>query len=357
MPTVNESLQDKMIRHSVYVERFKAYEVAKMLKIIKSADMDLQSELGKYSGVDNWTKRRQEQLLASLKELESDNGQKFAEGLTNDLREFGQSEASWLTKQIGGEIDGFGLSVAAPSGAQVWSAANADFMLLEGGVSIKLKEYMDRMFPGRWETIQGTLRNGFVTGKTSQEIARQLIGSQRMNYGDGNLQKNRNWTNTLVRTAMNHMASTAREKTFTDNDDLIKGYEWVSTLDARTTDICQLRDGKVWIYDNPAESTLEGPYQPPAHYGCRSTTTPILKSWRDLGLDIDEFPESTRASLDGQVPESLTYLKWLEKQSSEVQIDVLGVTRYNLWKSGEYTIQQFYSDGRMMTLAELNQRG
>jgi hypothetical protein len=62
---------------------------------------------------------------------------------------------------------------------------------------------------------------------------------------------------------------------------------------------------------------LEGPGK--LHWGCRSTSVPVLKTWRELGIDADEVPQTTRASMDGQVPAKQTFEQWLKKQPAARQ--------------------------------------
>jgi hypothetical protein len=49
----------------------------------------------------------------------------------------------------------------------------------------------------------------------------------------------------------------------------------------------------------------------------------------------------------------MTYYDWLSKQSAATQKDVLGATRYDLWKKGGVNPDRFYDDGRYMTLDEM----
>ena len=72
--------------------------------------------------------------------------------------------------------------------------------------------------------------------------------------------------------------------------DLITGVRFVCALDERTCLTCLELDGS------------ETPPVLPIHEGCRCVTVPITKSWRQLGLDMDEFPDGTRSSDIGQVP-------------------------------------------------------
>lgn len=55
---------------------------------------------------------------------------------------------------------------------------------------------------------------------------------------------------------------------------------------------------------------------------------------RQLGIDIDEAPASTRASMNGQVPASLSYYQWLKMQPASFVEDTLGPARAALFLKG-----------------------
>jgi len=189
---------------------------------------------------------------------------------------------------------------------------------------------------------------GFYEGKTTAEIVRDVIGTKSQNYKNGILNVSRTNAERMVRTALSHTSSVARNKTFTDNSDLIPYYEWVSTLDGRTSPVCRARDGNVY-------KVSKGPL-PPAHYNCRSTTAPLFKS--DVKVDGKKLTKldqgGTRASIDGQVSADLNYNDWLKKQSKAFQVDVLGKDKAKLFRDGGITMDKFVNDrGQALTLAEL----
>ncbi|MFY7239274.1 terminase small subunit [Enterobacter cloacae complex sp. IR5450] len=89
---------------------------------------------------------------------------------------------------------------------------------------------------------------------------------------------------------------------------------------------------------------------------CRSTETLIIKSWRELGIDIDEMDEGTRASMDGQVPAKTTYLEWLARQPAQRQDQVLGAERGRLFRAGEIDLADMFTDkGEWISLERLKQ--
>ena len=100
--------------------------------------------------------------------------------------------------------------------------------------------------------ISQLITDGVTLGQTTPEISRgvsNLINTQTRRQIDA-----------LVRTIANHTSSVARGLTYADNDELLEGYQWVATLDGRTTMICGSRDGKIY----PIYSTVK----PPAHWNC-----------------------------------------------------------------------------------------
>lgn len=89
-------------------------------------------------------------------------------------------------------------------------------------------------------------------------------------------------------------------------------------------------------------------------HNCRSSTAPVIKSWKELGIDLPESEKSTRASMSGQVPEDMTYQDWLRKQPVERQDDILGKAKGQLFRKGGLTLDRFIDrNGRELNLAEL----
>jgi len=123
----------------------------------------------------------------------------------------------------------------------------------------------------------------------------------------------------------------------------------VAGVVVHNSEICQARDGMVFPVDS-------GP-RPPAHIGCRSSTTPILRSAREMGISLPDAPPSTRASLDGQVPATTTYGEWLRARPAAEQDEILGVTKGRLFRAGGVDVRDFVDTrGKVYTLAELRTR-
>jgi hypothetical protein len=62
--------------------------------------------------------------------------------------------------------------------------------------------------------------------------------------------------------------------------------------------------------------------------------------------------DDTRASMDGPVSANMSYSDWLKTQPDEIVRDILGPTRFAMYKSGA-EVSQFVADGRTLTLSQL----
>ena len=80
----------------------------------------------------------------------------------------------------------------------------------------------------------------------------------------------------------------------------------------------------------------------------------ITHNCRCLILPYFNIEGDTRASKDGYVDADITFDDWLKDQDEKTQKDVLGATRYKMFKDG-VKISQFVDNGKVLTLDELNE--
>jgi SPP1 gp7 family putative phage head morphogenesis protein len=346
MPTANEALYDSAVSHQIDLTRYSNGAVRRMLALLNRTDHDLvekvQAALDRLPA-ESFTVDRLERLLGSVREL---NAQAYAEmmaGLDAELVDLNSYELNYQRDLFESTIP-VQVSIATVAPDQVYAAAMS--RPFQGRL---LKEWAASIEADRMTRIRDAIRIGYVENETTDQIVRRIRGTRALNYTDGLLEIDRRHAEAVVRTAIAHTADFARQSTYNANADLIKGLRWTATLDSRTSAICRARDGKVY----PMTS---GP-RPPAHWNCRSTMTPVLKSWRELGFGMDEIPASTRASMDGQVPADVTYQEWLMKQPAARQDEILGVSKGKLFRDGGLTLDRFVDrKGHEFTLAELRER-
>ena len=114
---------------------------------------------------------------------------------------------------------------------------------------------------------------------------------------------------------------------------------WVSTLDNRTSSICQSRDGKVYPVDRSPS--------PPAHPNCRSVIVPVFKDETfvdDEGIKrglVDGMRPQVAAAGRGRTSASTNYNDWLKRQPRTFQVDVLGESKTKLFRDGGLSVGNF----------------
>lgn len=199
---------------------------------------------------------------------------------------------------------------------------------------------------------------GVSLGETNAQIAKRIIGAGG-DKGPEALPRGRRDAIAVTRTAVQTIANDARLATFEANEDIIKEVQWISTLDSRTTDICIARSGLVWTFPDYKPKGHKIPWNggPPAHWNCRSTVIPITKTFRELGIDRDEVPLSTRSSIDGQVAADLTFEKFLAGKPPQFADEMLGKGRAQLWREGKISFSDLLNlQGQPLTLKQLERR-
>lgn len=265
--------------------------------------------------------------------------------ITADYSQFGvdfmEYEADFSAKMIG---DGTSAPFLPPSPDQLRSGFFTDILSLQPNQQgLTVEGYLSRFGEQKSNQFIQAIRDGFILGQTGGEIQQAVRGV---------LDLQRHQLNSLIRTLTNHLANQSRQMTFEQNQDVLEGYEWVATLDSRTSFICMSRDGIIYpISNNPERSP-----KPPAHFGCRSTTVPVVKKEFDLLADEDEQRASFGADGKKPVDGKLNYEQWLRTQPKSFQIQVLGKERQKLFEKSKLPLTRFVDpDGRTLSLDELRQ--
>lgn len=220
--------------------------------------------------------------------------------------------------------DLFAAVEGAPATFSLTAAKGATITLPNG-------EVIQKAFRGiavdQAERFSQVVRNGLLTGETTKDIAKRLIGNlefgeeaktvkQLVAAGGQATAVADNQIMSLVRTSINQVANAASQQVYEANQDITQRYRYVATLDTRTSSICRKLDGREFEYG-------KGP-MPPQHFNCRSTTVPVI-NYDALGFEPPR--PAKRASQDGQVPADQTYGQWLAKQDLPTKAKALGAAK------------------------------
>jgi len=344
------------IDHAVDLRAYSDNVVRRLISMLNRADVGLFAELVKkleYMTPERFTIKRLDVMLDSIRDLNHEMFARVDSTLRDEIRGLTDVELEFqqgiLAKNMPPSID-----IARVDINQVYAAAMS--RPFQGAL---LSEFMKDQEAAKAKLIRRTIADGYVQNRTTDQIVRDLRGTPENKYRDGVLEGSRREVAAVVRTALSHTAQFAKDRVTEANKDIIGNLQWLSTLDARTTPECQVRDGKVYTKTHkPVDHEYPwgaGPGR--LHWQCRSTYVMLTKSWKSLGVDIEEFDAGTRASMDGQVPAKTDYESWLKEQSPHRQVQILGETRAKLFTEGGLTFDELRNArGEEVTLDKLRKK-
>jgi len=361
----NEHLRDLILSHQVGLNRLTNREVKRAVSILARIDRELDRIVRTDSLVLGTTTFRLERLLSEMQTVIAEAYDELHEYLRKRLPDMGAAEGEFAARL---------LNRAMPEPVKVALGAEASGLLSREFLThlSQSRPFQGKLL-GRWaqrletntrRAIAKAVRDGIKEGSSIQKVARLIRGTRATNFTNGILQRvTRQQAEAVVRTATQHVMQGARRKTF-QNSRVVKGYQWLSTLDLRTTvDYCVPRDHLTWdLHFAPiGHGYTWGGGPGVIHFQCRSSSTAVLKSWQELGINAKELPRSSRASMDGQVAGGTTAEKWLKGQLGKpsrrsILEKTWGPERLSLFESGRLSIGDMVKrDGGLISLADLRE--
>ena len=319
-------------RGQVLLERLKSGQAAKFAPFLKRMEVILRMRLAA-GDLTGYQARRVAVLLDSIEtDLRAVLGE-YRTALTGDLVDTAIQQAQFEAKSLDSVVTTPAFEAVIPAAVQVRAAVlSAPLSVVGYNQGQLLESWLKNWSEGQIEQISGVIRQGYYQGQTTEQIVRALRGTTKANFQDGTLAQIDRSNRTVVRTAVQHMSTVARQQTYEANSDLITGVQWVSTLDSRTTSQCRALSGRRFPID-------KGP-RPPLHPACRSTTVPVLDDAFDI-LDKGATQASKGAEGGQQVSADLTYYEWLKTQPAAFQDAAIGPARGKLLRNGGLSADRF----------------
>ena len=174
-----------------------------------------------------------------------------------------------------------------------------------------LADLLGELGPEAQGLISRTLVNGLVSGSSIRQIAK---GIERA------LGHNLTRALTISRTETLRAYRSASLETYRANSDVVSGWTWLCSFSSRTCAACFAMHGS----EHSNNETLD------SHPNCRCVMSPRTKSWRDLGIPIDE-PARDYGNADA----------WIRSQPASVQQGIFGKEGYAAFRNGKVTLQDF----------------
>jgi SPP1 gp7 family putative phage head morphogenesis protein len=319
------SIEDKLIRRQIFIQRFSASEArriqARLVRLYNQINNRLLREPSASLEARLVNVRRDIDFIIAqgFKELSED--------INQSVLEFSESEMMFANRAQQASTR---VPLTLPTIGQLTSALmDSELDAPLGPNTITMREALNDFTSKKAREIKLTIGDGVLLGDTTPQITKSI---RELASG---LHKNQ--AESLVRTLTNHAASQARKLTVLQNAELFESEEWLAVLDSRTTLICGGRDGRTYPVGR-------GPY-PPAHWNCRSVRAPVFKSEFNIG---------------GVKPkQKQDFDEWLRKQPASFQDEYFsqfpdGLEKAALFRRGKLPIQSFRDEtGRDFTLEQL----
>ena len=339
MANISSQLADLAIVRSLLIHQVSNGLSSDVAKVYNDIIEDLTTAV---RGATPITLRNMNATIKELKERFTVDNSK----LYSDLEDLAATEATFALNSVNSTV-GVDVFSRIPPESTIRNIV-ATSLISDGKRAETINAWFSGIDTKMLNDIEGVVKQGVITGLTNQELSTNLSNV---------LGVSKNHAETITRTATSMVSNEARQAVYDANDDVIKGYEFMATLDSKVSYGCASRDSALYDTNRKPLNALAKrfPYQPvPRHFNCRSIYSVVLKEWKDLGIDIDEIPAGTRSSLDGQISAETTFDKWFEGKNKAFQEKYLGVSRYQLYKDGKITFKDLVNQkGITLPVSEL----
>lgn len=384
MPDGNASdqLHDAIVTHEINILRVAASERQTVLTALEKLEAGLAIEIEKAAGKSALTQARLKSLQTQTKGSIASAYAAIAKNNGKTLAGIAQIEAKHTVKAIN-DIIKVPVATVAMSEAQLTALAGKT--LIHGKFASEHWLNQSEQLAGKFAD---QMRIGMAMGEGVDKLVGRIRGTKAAGFSDGIMMVSKRQAEALVRTGVIATANEARIKSYEDNGDLIKGIQWLATLDNRTTPICQALDGKQWRLPSYQAVGHDKAFPgPTAHWNCRSTQVAVLRDWTELagpkanlkaleagqtlddalpdylvkhkGMSVEQALKAkagVRASMDGGAAKQTTFGGWLKGKSDAFQDALLGPKKAALFRSGDITITDLTdTNNRPLTLAQLHE--
>ena len=357
--TIEQNMLDALIQHQVYSYRGST-------KVVNELNADFVSATNSFSNtlrdlLDSLTDAEKEALTQgkyttdTLKEVKDAFDEWYNFMYVSMPETFAVSavalatyEALYVSKLYGEEVELSGTKILA----------NAKKTPVMGG----------QLYDDIWRTLANStrekalyaVREGINQGLTTAQIVNQIRGTRtkvgdKYQYVGGIVDQSKNQIDSAVRTLRNHVSNVTYNDVFS-----VLGFDYrkvIATLDGRTCPICSARDGDVY----KAGSNYS---PPPWHFRTRTIVVGCDKDGKISGKrpfvadtrPVKDIPKDERGDVIGRVNANTTYADSFKRWPASLQKEILGPTKYVLYKEGGYSLDKFVDPlNKPYTIAELKE--
>ena len=374
--SANQRLYEATVRHQVHLLRFSEGQAKRALSLLQEAEGELLGEIGAAMAKGRDVGRL-ESLLASVKQRRAQVYEQLGKDMRQQLKGLAEADGKWEAEAIAGSSP-IQLNLAQVPLEQLYAAVEAPIN------GIKLDGWLNNIQEAEASKLQQAVSLAFLQGETIDDLVRRIRGTRENGFADGILTTSTRNAQALARTAVNHVSNAAREQVWEANSDIVRALRWTSTLDGRTSPVCQARDGHLTPLGDsaldPGEVALNpSGARPPAHFQCRSLMVAVLdgvaiagdrpfvadartraereKDFRRIAKEEGKTLTQVRSDWAdknvGRLPAKTTYQDWLRGQPKEFQDELLGTGKAAIFRSGVPLERFVDTSGKALSLEAL----
>lgn len=336
MNKLDASIANKILTNSINIFRLTSGERKKAILLLTRMHNDLIAKLARVN-LTVINKDRAKKLLDATDSVIAGYYSEISFGLDKTLTDL----SSHVAEKATSAMVNVGITASLPTQAVLKSLVSD--RLIQGAPS---KAWWSRQATGVMEQFSDQIRQGIAENNTVDQMLDRISPI---------IQTSERGARALVHTSVQTVQNDALMATYQANDEVLKGVQQLSTFDSHTSDICIAYSGASYdLQGNPINGTTLPMGSIPRHWNCRSVWVPLTKSWRELGVDIDEIKPGTRASDEGQISATTTMSQFLKGKSPGELDELLGKGKAELFSSGKITLRDLLDqNGRPLTLQEL----
>lgn len=354
--SVNQKLFDRTVRHLLYLTKLSTQEAEWLVKQFEGELFDpiIKEVMGSVEKAKNLSSvegpiltKGQNQELDRMSKRIAKKANKIISGVEGDfkkrMQKLGMQEAEFNKKLIEKTMP-VQLELNAPTELQIKSILNN-----QPFSGRTMDEWFSSIGEATRKNVTQEVKTGMINGESIDDIVRRIRGTRAGGFTDGVMSTTTRHAETIARSSVIHTSNYSAQQLYKKNSDVVKGVQWVATLDTRTCEVCAGLDGETY-------SVTKGE-RPPVHPGCRCFMAPVTRSWKEMGINAREMTPGQRASMNGQRPATMTYNEWLKDQDFEVVKEALGPGKAKLFTDGNLDISSFVSrKGDILSLEDIRRK-
>lgn len=367
MKKVSTKFFDAAIKDQINLDKFSLDLDKRIHRVLKAAQDEIVGALAKIDpsapAMTKWKKARLEKLEAEISEILKTHYSEIKRIVKIDLTDLAAFQAENVVKSFNHAI---GVELMDVTLTPEYLTAIVDNTMINGTVigDWWTKQSIDVRNRTMSTIAAGTqaLQIGMVQGESIGELIARIRGTA---LSPGVMTVTKRQATALVRTSIMQVANAVRQETYKANADVLKGIQIIATLDNRTTPLCRSLDGLQFDLDgNPIGHDRPFPGIP-AHWNCRSSVIPLVRSWEELAgsnsklskkqlRELDKIPPGMKETLHDPIPVDMIYNEWLRTLPVAEQQEILGMKKWKLWSEKGLSVRDLLDNrGHELTLKEL----